>query len=82
MDVYNTEEEQVQAIKKWWKENSLSIIAGIVIGASILGGYSYWNKNKQMQAQQASVIYSYFSFFNFVTLNFLVFLTIIPSRLV
>ena len=58
MDVYNTEEEQVQAIKKWWKDNSLSIIAGIVIGASILGGYSYWNKNKQVQAQQASVIYS------------------------
>ena len=58
MDAYKTEEEQVQAIKQWWKENSLSIIAGLVIGGAILGGYSYFGEYKQSQAQQASVIYS------------------------
>ena len=58
MEIYNTEEEQVQAIKQWWKENSFSIIAGIVIGIAVLSGYNYWIKNKQSQAQQASVIYS------------------------
>lgn len=58
MDAYKTEEEQVQAIKQWWKENSLSIIAGIVIGGAILGGYSYFTDYKQSQAQQASAIYS------------------------
>ena len=58
VDAYKTEEEQVQAIKQWWKENSLSIIAGIVIGGAILGGYSYFGEYKQSQAQQASVIYS------------------------
>ena len=58
MDVYNTEEEQVQAIKKWWKENAFSIIAGIVIGAIVLGGYKLWTEKKISQAQQASVIYS------------------------
>lgn len=58
MDVYKTEEEQVQAIKSWWKENSVSLIAGIVIGAVVLGGYKYWIENKNNQAQQASVIYS------------------------
>ena len=58
MDVYNTEEEQVQAIKKWWKENSVSIIAGIVIGIAVLAGYKYWVESNKNQAQQASVIYS------------------------
>lgn len=58
MDVYKTEEEQVQAIKQWWKENAFSLIAGIVIGGVILAGYKYWTETKQNQAQRASVIYS------------------------
>ena len=58
MDVYKTEEEQVQAIKNWWKENYVSLIAGIVIGAVIIFGYKYWTDSKQSQAQQASNIYS------------------------
>lgn len=58
MDVYSSEEEQVQAIKKWWKENSISLIAGVVIAISILGGYRYWDDHKQSQAQQASVLFS------------------------
>ena len=58
VDVYNTEEEQVQAIKKWWKDNAASLIAGIVIGVLVLGGYRYWTESKQNQAQQASVLYS------------------------
>lgn len=58
VEVYKTEEEQVQAIKQWWKENYFSIIAGIVIGIAVLSGYNYWIKNKESQTQQASVIYS------------------------
>ena len=58
MDVYKTEEEQVQAIKQWWKENSVSIVAGVVIGVVVLAGYKYWTESKQTKAQQASVIYS------------------------
>ncbi|MFK5915458.1 MAG: tetratricopeptide repeat protein [Woeseiaceae bacterium] len=58
MDVYSTEEEQVQAIKKWWKDNAVSIISGIVIGAAVLGGYKFWNEHKLNQAQEASMLYS------------------------
>lgn len=58
MDVYSTEEEQVQAIKQWWKDNATSLISGIVIGIAILAGYKYWTETKQQQAQQASNIYS------------------------
>ena len=58
VDVYKTEEEQVQAIKQWWKDNAVSLISGIVIGVVVLGGYKYWIENENSQAQQASVIYS------------------------
>lgn len=58
MDVYNTEEEQVQAIKQWWKENTVSLISGIVIGIVVLVGYKFWTESKQNQAQQASALYS------------------------
>lgn len=58
MDVYKTEEEQVQAIKQWWKDNAVSVIAGIVIGVAVLGGYRYWSGYQQAQSQQASIIYN------------------------
>ena len=58
MEVYKTEEEQVQAIKQWWKENAVSLIAGVVIGLAVLGGYRFWTDMKHNQAQQASVLYS------------------------
>ena len=64
VDVYTTEEEQVQAIKQWWKENAVSLIAGIVIGLAVLGGYRFWTETKQNQAQQASVLYSEILFSN------------------
>ncbi len=35
MELYDTEEEQVQAIKEWWKENGKAVIIGAVLG---LGG--------------------------------------------
>lgn len=58
MEVYNSEEEQVQAIKQWWKDNAVSLIAGIVIGVAVLAGYRFWTDHKQTQAQQASEIYN------------------------
>ena len=57
MDVYSTEEEQVEAIKKWWNENGKSIIAGIIIGiTAIFGWRGYVNHNVE-QAKVASILY-------------------------
>ena len=38
-----TEEEQVEKLKAWLKENGLSIVMGIIIGVGGIGGYNYWN---------------------------------------
>ena len=57
MDVYRTEEEQVEAIKKWWKENGKSIIAGVVIGITAIFGWRAYNTHTAAQAEAASTLY-------------------------
>ncbi|RVU41809.1 tetratricopeptide repeat protein [Rheinheimera riviphila] len=50
MEIYNTEEQQVEAIKRFWKQNGVSIIAGVVIGLAGLYGFRYY------QSQQVASI--------------------------
>jgi len=57
VDVYTTEEEQIAAIKKWWKENWMSLVGGILIGLAILTGGKYWISSKNMHAEAASAEY-------------------------
>jgi len=57
MATYETEEEQVEAIKKWWKENGISVFTGILLGVALLGGWRWWQTHTDQQAQLASGIY-------------------------
>lgn len=57
MSTYQTEEEQVEAIKKWWKENGKSVIGGIVLGFAIIGGWQGWQGYQQNQGESASIVY-------------------------
>ncbi len=52
---YRTEEEQIEAIKSWWKENGKSILLGLVLGIGGIGGYRYWQSNTEEQAKIASM---------------------------
>ncbi len=58
MEIYETEEEQVAALKAWWKENSRSVIIGSVLGIALVVSWNYWQSYKQTQAEQASSLYS------------------------
>lgn len=49
MDVYQTEEQQVDAIKKYWKDNGNAIIAGLVIGFSGFIGFNYYKDSQETQ---------------------------------
>lgn len=57
MDTYDTEEEQIEALKRWWKENGRSTIAAIVL--ALVGGFGWqgWKNYDQGQQQAASDIY-------------------------
>ena len=51
------DEDQVEALKAWWKEYGVAIIVGVTFGALFIGGYRYWNYYTDMQNDQASEIY-------------------------
>lgn len=57
MSTYQTEEEQVEAIKKWWKENGRSVVGGIVLGFAIIGGWQAWQGYQRTQGETASAWY-------------------------
>jgi predicted negative regulator of RcsB-dependent stress response len=50
-----TDEEQVEKLKAWWKENGRSVIAGVIIGVGGLFGYRYWIDYQNQVAEEASV---------------------------
>jgi len=50
----DTEEEQVEKLKTWLKENGLSIVFGIIIGVGGIAGYNYWNYVQETTASAAS----------------------------
>jgi predicted negative regulator of RcsB-dependent stress response len=57
VEVYTSEQEQVEALKKWWKENGRSIIAGVVIGLGAVFGWRAWMEHKLTEAEQASLLF-------------------------
>ncbi len=59
MDQY-TDDERVEDLKKWWKENGVSIIGGIALGLVAIFGWQYWNSHRTAQAEAASQAYDIF----------------------
>ncbi|MFV9614680.1 MAG: YfgM family protein [Gammaproteobacteria bacterium] len=57
MSEYETEEQQVEALKKWWKENGTSLIVGLFVGVSALFGWRYYVEQNNIHALQASDLY-------------------------
>ena len=58
MDAYSSETQQIEEIKKWWRENGLSVVLGLALGVSGIFGWRYWQDVKIEQAEAASVLYS------------------------
>jgi len=52
-----SDEEQVEAIKSWWKENGKSIVVGLLIGLVGVFGWRLWNEKRETAAEQASITY-------------------------
>ncbi|HHJ80598.1 MAG TPA: tetratricopeptide repeat protein [Candidatus Tenderia electrophaga] len=57
MEVYESEQEQIDAIKKWWKENGKAVIIGAILGFGSLIGWQQWQANTQAQRESASLEY-------------------------
>jgi len=48
VDIYRTEDEQIAAIKVWWKENGSAVIWGLVLSLVIIAGWrTYTSQTKE-----------------------------------
>jgi len=59
LDVYTTEKEQLDQVKKWWDENGKAVILGLVLGLGGLFGYRYWDASRIAEGQNASINYEH-----------------------
>jgi predicted negative regulator of RcsB-dependent stress response len=57
VELYDTEEQQVEAIKGWWQENGKAVIIGTAVGLSAIGGWNYYQSSVQDAKEEASVSY-------------------------
>ncbi|KTD54433.1 transmembrane protein [Legionella sainthelensi] len=59
MSVYMTEEEQLESIKKWWKQygNLITIVLSLILFG--VAGYRYLHWHQDKLTQQASIAYEH-----------------------
>lgn len=55
---YETEEQQVEALKAWWAENGRAVITGVVLGAAVIGSWTFWQSRKEAAVVAASDTFS------------------------
>jgi predicted negative regulator of RcsB-dependent stress response len=56
-DYDHEEEEQIEALEAWWKENGTAVIWGIAVGFAVLFGWRSWQNYQFQQSQLASGLY-------------------------
>ena len=57
MEFEKSDQEQVEALQKWWKENWLSLLGGLVLGLGGILGWQYYGDYSDAQAATASTRY-------------------------
>jgi len=51
------DEEQLEALKKWWSENGKSVVGGVVLGLLLVGGWRGWQHYEQNRSETAGTRY-------------------------
>lgn len=52
------EQEQVDALKAWWKENGKWVVGALVVGLLGFAGTQYWKSHQSSQAAEAAKLYA------------------------
>ena len=52
-----TAEQELEALKSWWKENGRTMVVGVAIGLGGVFGWTWWQDHLRTQAEEASIIY-------------------------
>ncbi len=53
----DTEQEELESLQKWWKENGRAVVVGLVLGLGGVFGWTAWQSRAEATAEQVSVVY-------------------------
>jgi len=53
----DTEQEELEALQKWWKENGRAVVVGLVLGLGGVFGWTAWQSRAEATAEQVSMVY-------------------------
>jgi predicted negative regulator of RcsB-dependent stress response len=57
VDVYTTEQEQVEMLRKWMRDYGPTVIIGAVLGLAAIYGWRYWQSLENRKRETASAAY-------------------------
>ncbi|WP_312318962.1 YfgM family protein [Atlantibacter hermannii] len=57
MEIYENENDQVDAVKRFFAENGKALAIGVVLGIGALVGWRYWTSHQAESAREASLAY-------------------------
>ncbi len=57
MSVHLSEEEQLEVLKRWWKDYGKTVIIAVLVAAVGYFGYTTWQDQKRQKAEKASEVY-------------------------
>jgi predicted negative regulator of RcsB-dependent stress response len=57
VESYRTEEEQLEALKRWWAEHGRSTLIAIVVALGVGFGWQGWQARRGAEAEAASMAY-------------------------
>ena len=53
-----TDEEKAEEIKKWWHDNGMSVVIGVLIAVVGVFGWNQWKQHQLTQSEEASALYA------------------------
>ncbi len=57
MEIYENENEQLEAVKRFFAENGKALVVGVVLGIGALVGWRYWNNHQSDSMMVTSLSY-------------------------
>jgi len=57
MQDFETEEQQLEALKKWWKDNASSLFIGLAVGGLSLASWNFYQQTQYQHSVEASDMY-------------------------
>lgn len=55
--MFSSDEEALDAVKSWWRENGAFVIAGLAIGIALVAGWRFWEASQDRAAEEAAALY-------------------------